>query len=105
MRPTADTKYLFCCWVVLGCQSLNRFSEPPVGISTFVDFSGLPPVIEGYEQSARYSPGRYSRLRLEFDLGEVPQLALRFTPSQPYGYGGSTAKIFDSALKKLMEMA
>ena len=54
MRPTADTKYLFCCWVILGCQSLNRFAEPPVGVSTFVDFSGLPPVIEGYEQSARW---------------------------------------------------
>jgi hypothetical protein len=34
---------------------------------------------------------------LAFDFGEVPQLALRFTPSQPYGYGGSTAKIFDRA--------
>ena len=55
MRPTADTKYLFCCWVVLGYQSLNRFSEPPVGVSTFVDFSGLPPVIEGYEQTLVWS--------------------------------------------------
>ena len=41
MRPTADTKYLFFRLVVLGCQYLNRFAEPPVGVPTFDDFSGI----------------------------------------------------------------
>jgi hypothetical protein len=32
--------------------------------------------------SFRRSPHRCSTLRLKFDFGEAPQLALRFTPNQ-----------------------
>lgn len=93
-----DLKIWFTRLLFTGCQYLNRsLSRLRVNLPlSFVRFSAGS--IMPLNCSFRHSPQRCSTLRLEFDYGEVPQLALRYTPNQAFSDGWSTAKDLDSLI-------
>ena len=81
MRPTADTKYLFFRLVVLGCQYLNRFAEPPVGVPTFDDFSGI--------SAGHSSIALGSRNGNHKAIAECSLRSRSASPPNPAGMGGA----------------